>query len=197
MKQKSSSPRERDVTILRSNRKTVSLEIKADGRLLVRAPLAMKDADIRQFLRAKSGWIEKHLQILREKQELRENEPQEPRLTLEELHALADSALVAIPPRVKHYAQILGVTYGRITIRNQTSRWGSCSARGNLNFNCLLMLMPPEMMDYTVVHELCHRKEMNHSPAFWALVASVLPDYRERAQWMREHGEAILRRMRG
>ena len=80
---------------------------------------------------------------------------------------LASKALDYIPGRVKYYADIIGVTYGKITIRNQKTRWGSCSSKGNLNFNCLLMLMPPEVIDYVVVHELCHRKQMNHSKAFW------------------------------
>jgi predicted metal-dependent hydrolase len=87
------------------------------------------------------------------------------------------------------------VSYGRITIRNQKTRWGSCSGKGNLNFNCLLMLAPPEVLDYVVVHELCHRREMNHSPRFWALVEQVLPDWRQRRQWLKTHGDALMRRM--
>jgi predicted metal-dependent hydrolase len=89
------------------------------------------------------------------------------------------------------------VTYGRITVRNQRTRWGSCSSKGNLNFNCLLMLAPPDILDYVVVHELCHRKEMNHSPKFWAEVAKVIPDYKERQKWLRTEGSNIMRRMTG
>ena len=80
---------------------------------------------------------------------------------------LADKARIFIPERVKYYAEVIGVDYGRITIRCQKTRWGSCSSKGNLNFNCLLMLMPSEVIDYVVVHELCHIKQMNHSKAFW------------------------------
>ncbi len=94
-----------------------------------------------------------------------------------------------------HFAPLVGVSYGRITIRNQRTRWGSCSGKGNLNFNCLLMLAPPEVLDYVVVHELCHRKEMNHSPRFWAEVARVLPDYQQRRRWLKEHGGALVQRM--
>ena len=89
----------------------------------------------------------------------------------------------------------MNLQYGRITIRNQKTRWGSCSGKGNLNFNCLLMLAPDEIVDYVVVHELCHLIEMNHSKAFWAQVENVLPDYRERRKWLKDHGNEIMRRM--
>ena len=85
--------------------------------------------------------------------------------------------------------------YGKITIRNQKTRWESCSGKGNLNFNCLLMLMPPEVIDYVVVHELCHRKEMNHSKAFWKEVEKILPNYKEAAGWLKKEGRGIIRRM--
>ena len=118
-------------------------------------------------------------------------------LTMEDIQKLADEALRVIPGRVAHYASLVGVTYGRITVRNQKTRWGSCSSKGNLNFNCLLMLAPPEILDYVVVHELCHRKQMNHSPKFWAEVAAVIPDYKTREKWLKTEGTRIMRRMTG
>ena len=90
----------------------------------------------------------------------------------------------------------MGVTYGKVTIRSQKTRWGSCSARGNLNFNCLLMLTPPEVQDYVLVHELAHRIEMNHSPRFWKIVENVLPDYKRRKQWLRKEGTLLIERLR-
>ena len=117
--------------------------------------------------------------------------------TMEEIRALADQALRVIPGRVARFAPVVGVKYGRITIRNQRTRWGSCSAKGNLNFNCLLMLAPPEVLDYVIVHELCHRKEMNHSPRFWAEVAKVIPDYKSREKWLKTEGTRLMRRMTG
>ena len=108
---------------------------------------------------------------------------------------MADRAAAIIPPRVRHYAALLGVTYGRITIRNQKTRWGSCTSDGNLNFNCLLVETPPEVLDSVVVHELCHRIHQNHSKAFYAEIARVFPDYDRCAKWLKENGGLLIMRM--
>ena len=84
------------------------------------------------------------------------------------------------------------MTYGRVSVRCQKTRWGSCSSKGNLNFNCLLMLTPDGVIDSIVVHELCHRKVMNHSGRFYAEVLKVMPDYAEHHGWLKEHGEMLL-----
>ena len=115
----------------------------------------------------------------------------------EEVKSLADQALKVIPERVRHYAPIVGVTYGCITIRNQKTRWGSCSSKGNLNFNVALMLVPLEVMDYVVVHELTHRKEMNHSPRFWAEVERACPEYKKHRAWLKKEGSSILETVTG
>ena len=173
--------------IIRSNRKTIAIQINAGGEVLVRCPRQMGTDAIRAFVEEKAGWIRKHL----EKQAAA---PKQPRITEAELQRLAQDAAHTVPERVAHFAPLVAVQYGRITIRCQRSRWGSCSSQGNLNFNCLLMLAPPEILDYVVVHELCHRKEMNHSQRFWAEVERILPDYRERRNWLKEHGNALIRR---
>lgn len=181
-----------DIEVRRSKRKTMTIEVTKEAKVLVRAPHRMPLSEIQRFVNEKSDWIEKHVQKMLEKQqEVLEVE----RLTTEQIRELAEQALKVIPERVAYYAKIVGVTYGRITIRNQKTRWGSCSGKGNLNFNCLLMLTPPEVLDYVVVHELCHRKEMNHSKRFWNEVEKVLPDYRERRKWLKENGGRIIGRM--
>ena len=179
------------LNIIHSSRKSIALELKP-GVLTVRAPKGMSRREINAFIESKRSWIEKHLSKMQERQKaLEEVEP----FTMAEIHDLADKALVVIPERVKKYAPIVGVTYGRITIRNQRSRWGSCSSKGNLNFNCLLMLFPDEVIDYVVVHELCHRKHMNHSAAFYAEVERVFPEYRKCQKWLKENGGLYLSRL--
>lgn len=116
-------------------------------------------------------------------------------LSNEEIRALADATMEDFPARCRRFAPKVGMNYGRITIRSQKTRWSSCSSKENLNFNCLLMLAPPEVRDYVVVHELCHRLEMNHSVRFWAEVERVLPDYKVRLVWLKEHGPEIMMRM--
>ena len=178
-------------TVVRSNRKTMSLQIRPDGSLLVRAPLRLPEREIKRFLQEKSAWIEKHLAQVENANRAGEEDP----LSMEDIRALADKALQVIPPRVREFARRMGVSYGRITIRNQTGRWGSCSSMGNLNFNCLLMLTPDNVMEYVVVHELCHRKEMNHSARFWAEVEKILPDYRRSRQWLKDNGGGLIGRL--
>ena len=161
--------------IIRSRRKTLALEITRDGQLKVRAPYKVSRKEIQNFVKSKESWIFKHLKRI---EETKAEQP-EP-LSSEEIEKLVQKALQVLPEKVEHYARIIGVTYGRISIRNQKTRWGSCSSKGNLNFNCQLMRLPEELQDYVVVHELCHRKEMNHSSDFWKEVEYIMPDYQER-----------------
>ena len=192
----SSDPDLSAIRIIRSSRRTLSLQVKNDGQVIVRAPKHVTLQEIAAFVRKNSAWLHKHLEKVRKEKELNAASPVQP-LTMEDIQKLADEALRVIPGRVAHFAPLVGVTYGRITVRNQRTRWGSCSSKGNLNFNCLLMLAPPGILDYVVVHELCHRKEMNHSPKFWAEVAKVMPDYKERQKWLRTEGSSIMRQMTG
>lgn len=178
-----------NIIIIRSKRKTISLQIRQDSSLEVRVPLYMSEKEIMDFLHDKSSWIEKNRQKLLERQ--RNIEKLEP-LTDEAIKELAKKAADVIPEKVAHFAEKIGVDYGRITIRCQKSRWGSCSGKGNLNFNCLLMLVPEDVLDYVIVHELCHRKEMNHSPKFWKEVARILPDYKKQVLWLKENGGDII-----
>ena len=165
---------------VRSNRKTTAIQINEKGDIIVRSPYSVSRRKVEQMLREKQDWIEKHQKAIKE----RENSRRE--MTEQERREGIERAKQILPARIQYYAKIMGVTYGRITLREQKTRWGSCSAKGNLNFNCLLALMPDEILDYVVVHELAHRMEMNHSDKFWKIVENVLPDYRERRKWLKE-----------
>lgn len=184
-----------EITLIRSRRKNLAIEITPELQVVVRAPARMPVREINAFVQEKDDWIRAHLQQMAEKKRLWE-QYREQALSKEELQELATQAMKLIPQKVHYYAQIIGVTYGRITIRNQRTRWGSCSGKGNLNFNCLLLLMPEEVLDYVVVHELCHRKEMNHSARFWEEVEKILPDYRQRRKWLKDNGGRIMDRNR-
>ena len=173
------------VTVIRSNRKTVAIQVNSDLSVTVRAPRSVSEKDIEEILKKKEAWISKHIEKIKETKERVEAEPTE-KLTREKVIALAEEALKVIPERVEYFAKVIGVTYGKITVRNQKTRWGSCSSKGNLNFNWKLVLMPEEVLDYVVVHELAHRKEMNHSERFWNHVEKVLPDYQARRKLLRE-----------
>ena len=104
---------------------------------------------------------------------------------------LSTVALKRIRERLDYYGPRIGRAPGRVAIREQKSRWGSCSRKGNLNFNWKLIMAPPQALDYVVVHELCHLHEFNHSPRFWALVAAQMPDYEVWKKWLKTHGEDL------
>ena len=167
------------------------MEVRDDG-LIIRAPLRASVEEINSFVLQHKRWIEKNMNRIEERKKAVDEQGL---LSDEDIQELADRALETIPERVRYYAPLVGVTYGRITIRNQKSRWGSCSSKGNLNFNCLLMLTPPEVLDSVVVHELCHRKVMNHSQRFYEEVLKVYPDYWKWTKWLKINGDILMKRM--
>lgn len=183
-----------EVTLIRSHRKTIAIQVNSDLTITVRAPRDTAESEIDRILQEKESWIRKSMEKIREKRDFYEAEKMLP-FTREEIRELTDKALQDLPVRTERFSKLIGVSYGKITIRNQKTRWGSCSSKGNLNFNCLLMLLPTEVIDYVVIHELCHRKEMNHSKAFWAEVAKILPDYKIYVQWLKNEGSYIIRRL--
>ncbi|MEZ3487589.1 MAG: M48 family metallopeptidase [Lachnospiraceae bacterium] len=158
----------------------MAVQIKEDGQVVVRTPYSVSRAEVERFLEERGEWI------LKNRQDLMDARKKKTAITEEMRKAGVEKALRIFPERVEYYARLMGISYGRITIREQKTRWGSCSGRGNLNFNWKLVLMPPEILDYVVVHELAHRREMNHSRAFWKIVEQVLPDYQERRKKLKE-----------
>ena len=181
-----------ETIVIRSRRKTLSMQVKGDGQVEIRAPLRTSDAEIRRFLETHRRWLEKHLQ---KAQALQQAKAGVRKLTAAETAELKKKAKRILPERVAYWAPLIGVRPGRIAVRCQKTRWGSCSTKGNLNFNCLLMLAPEGVIDYIVVHELCHLKHMNHSKRFYAEIEKVLPDYRQHQQGLKDNGEFLLARV--
>lgn len=178
--------------VVYSRRKTCAVSISAEGKITLRLPLRTSDAQIRRLLSDKQHWIITHYL---EAVEQRENRPvsdltDAQRAALEKRYI--EAAKEYFPKRAAYFAPITGGTYHRITIRDQKTRWGSCSTRGTLSFNWRLMLAPPAVLDYVVVHELCHLTHMDHSKAFWALVESACPDYRSHRKWLKDHGQTLV-----
>lgn len=176
----------------RSPRRTISIEVKPDGRVVVKAPTRAPRPYIDRFVKEKEEWIERAKEkVLLRKEKLDSVE----KLSENDIRELKKKAFGLIIPLVEDYAEIMGVECGHVTIRIQKSRWGSCSGRGNLNFNCLLALCPESVIRYVVVHELCHIKYMNHSEAFWAMVSEFMPDYKEQRIWLKRNGSMLIARL--
>lgn len=168
--------------LLRSDRRTLSMQVSQDGAILVRVPRRLPAEEADRFVEKHEAWITKRLESLQRAVEIR------PSYTDEEKRTYRGKAAAVLEEKCRIFADRMGITYGRITVREQKTRWGSCSAKGNLNFNWKLVLMPEAIIDYLVVHELAHRKQMNHSPEFWKIVETEIPDYWERRQWLKIHG---------
>ncbi len=177
-------------SLIKSKRKSVGIAIKPGGQIIIRAPRFLSNSIIMSYVQEKALWIlhtyEKQCKI------------QPTVLSTEEMHYIQalekryrEAAKEYFPKRIEYYQQFTGGHYTKITIRDQKTRWGSCSNSGTLSFNYRLMLAPPRVLDYVVVHELCHLTHMNHSKDFWNMVESILPDYKEYKKWLNENGHTL------
>ena len=212
--------------LVRSKRKTLSLIVETDGTLTVRAPLRMKEVDIRRFIQAKEKWIKRkqagvrkdapvqHQYVdgeaflyLGKEIPLRIVPDQKPALVMDKSFKLTKSAQtqaeavfttwykkqarMVLSERVEYFARGYGYKVGKIRISSARTRWGSCSSKETLSFTWRLVMAPLDVIDYVVVHELCHLKVMNHSKDFWAQVEAVLPDYKARRKWLKDNGAKL------
>lgn len=163
------------------------LSVRFGGQVTVSAPSLMPVSFIERFLRAKSDWIVEKLDYYAKARQI---QPQVV-FTPEKIKALKKQTLEVITPQLKKYGQILGVNWNKVSVKNITSRWGSCSRNGNLSFNCRMALLPEDLAQYIVVHELCHLRHFDHSKKFWDVVYSVLPDYKTKVKYLRQHVMAL------
>ena len=181
--------------IRRSARRSAAIEIKNDA-VIVRVPMHYSDAMAKELVKKHRGWIEKKLrQIDERKKDAALKGFSDEKLTEAEIRRLKNEARKAFPERIEKYAQLVGVTPGKISFGTAKTRWGSCSAGGNLRFNALLMLTPDPVIDSVIVHELCHIKQMNHSKRFYEEVVRVFPEYRKWNGWLKENGKYLLQRL--
>ena len=165
---------------IRSRRKTIAIQIDREGQVIVRTPYGITKRQVEEFLDEKKDWI------LQTRQRVEKRKTEQILISEEVRREGIERAKRIFPERMAYFAKRMGVDYGRITIREQKTRWGSCSSKGNLNFNWKLVLLAPELLDYVVIHELAHRREMNHSKNFWKIVEAELPDYRERRRRLKK-----------
>ena len=175
------------ITIEYRKVKNINLYIKPpDAHVLITAPRQAAESRIREFAEGRAQWIEKSRKRMLDSRE---------KMADELSGAITKEQMERITEMVEAYARkwepVMGVHATHWTFRYMKTRWGSCSAQGNLSFHWKLVLMPPEILDYVVVHELAHRKEMNHSQRFWAEVERILPDYKARRKWLKEFGSQV------
>lgn len=179
-------------TVIKSRRKTYAISIDADGNIVFRVPLSAGSRQITQMAEEKKRWIITHyLEACAKKNSRPHSDLSAVQRTALE-NRYKEAARSYIPKRVVYYQAMTGGEWTHITIRDQKTRWGSCSSKGTLSFNWRLMLAPPAILDYVVVHELCHLTHMNHSPDFWQAVENVYPDYRNARKWLKEHGSELV-----
>ena len=165
--------------IIRSRRRTAALEVTREGRVLVRAPMAMPEAEIARFAAAHAAWLERAQARVQARQEAY------PPLTDSQIAALRQRAGEVLPGKVEHYAALMGVVPASVKITAARTRFGSCSGKNSLCFSLYLMRYPEAAIDYVVVHELAHIRHHDHSSAFYAEVAKVLPDYKARMKLLK------------
>lgn len=173
------------VQVIRSGRKSLGLEVRPDGTVLARIPARLSDRELKAFIEKQKDWILKKVDQVKKRADART------KIQVPSVDALSDAEIQKIKDkiadRVKYYCAVMQVTVGHITIRNQKTRWGSCSNAGNVNFNYQLYYLPDELLDYVVVHELAHRRHMNHSKEFWSEVERYCPDYRVSRKQLKEY----------
>lgn len=168
-----------DYTVIRSDRKTVALQINRDGELIVRAPKRFPKYKINKLVEKHRVWIEKKTdEAVSKKEKAQELSP-------EEIAVLKNRAREILPELTEKYARIMGVSYGTVKITSAQKRFGSCSAKNNICFSYILMQYPIEAIEYVVVHELAHTVHHDHSKAFYALIEKHMPDYKQREKLLR------------
>lgn len=164
------------------------ITVKRNGEVVVTSPAFVPAMLVDNFVRRKQDWIKEKVDYFLKKSSEMQKIPRIDGRNKTALAAAKKEALILVTAKAKELNGHYNFSYGKISIRNQKSRWGSCSKSGNLSFNYRLKFLPTELIDYVVVHELCHLKEFNHSKAFWDLVGQRIPAYVVLRKRLREIG---------
>jgi predicted metal-dependent hydrolase len=167
--------------LVRSQRKTLAIEVRPGVEVVVRAPMRLKQSEIDRFVESRREWITIHFFKPAAKQDY----------SAEQEKQLRQKAMQVLPELVKRYSALVGRQHGRVTITGARTRFGSCSSKGNLAFSYRLMAYPLEAIEYVVLHEAAHLKHLNHSPAFYSLIERFMPDYKRRAKLLKQPPPAI------
>lgn len=185
-----------DIVVIRSDRRSFAIEIGMDKKIKVRVPRRASKAQVEEMLKAKHDWILKTLDKIEQRNTAEAREYAEAKqLSSEEVKKLKKEARNHLDSLTEYWAEKIGVSYGRISIRGQKTRWGSCSSKGNLNYNYLLILCPDDVIEYVVIHELCHRIYMNHSKRFWKKIEEFCPNYKQARKWLKQNGNSLIARL--
>lgn len=154
--------------------KRLRLAVYCDGTVVITTPFGVDQSIVEKFFLDKKRWIQNKLQFFKniDSRSIRS-------FSRKDYLENKEQALILVKERVEWYNALYGFSFNKVFIKNQKTRWGSCSNKKNLNFNYKIIFLPPKHRDYIIVHELCHLKEFNHSKRFWALVEKVFPDYRD------------------
>ncbi len=179
-----------EYTLKRSRRKTLAIRVERDGKITVLAPLRASASLIAEAVEKNREWINKKRALLAEVTAKYDRTP----ITEEELCRLLAEAKEYIPKRVSFLADEFKVSIGKVSVKAMRSKWGSCSGKRNISINCLLMLAPREVLDYIIIHELCHVTHMDHSKSFYALVDQRCDFRKSSEKWLKTEGSAIIDR---
>jgi predicted metal-dependent hydrolase len=156
------------------------LRVDHDGRVRVTIPRGGSKREADAFAARNQTWIARQRARITQ-----------PLFSPEERRAWRQRAAAELPPRLLAFAASFGLSVGKVTVRNQRTRWGSCGRDGHITLNWRLVLMPEHVRDYVLIHELMHLRRLDHSPEYWRLVAAACPGYREARQWLRAHGPGL------
>ena len=167
------------------------IRVNDQGIVRVTIPRGGSKREAAAFAQREHAWIERQLRAREQRARERRTKDAEPGRATDERRDLDRRALIArakveLPPRLLELAAQYRLTVARISIRNQRSRWGSCSRAGRICLNWRLVTMPDKVRDYVLIHELMHLKRMDHSPKFWSLVAEACPGYQDARRWLRQ-----------